>query len=186
MTVNWDDIEDAAKSMFNIWTSGGDLAWAKEAWGHLVEAGLAQEFSFIDETRVCLRFVVLARIYEEFSAAKWNESRGRSFTELAEGLWIDDLALGILASEADAEYESTPTAPELREACLESAANACRPQLFECLTQACGGVERLYLRLSATRDGIVRDDLTDPRDNEPSGPNLDAYDFVRQGFHPRG
>lgn len=182
MTVTWDEIEEVAKPMFNTWTSGGDLAWGKEAWSHLVKAGLAQEVSFIGRTLVCLRLLTLARIYDEFSAANWDESRNLSFTELADGLWIEDLALGVAATEAGVEFGAFTDAKEVREACLAGAVDALRNELFQCLSAAYGGAEKLYFRLSATRAGGDQYRFGEPDDMEPTGTNLDALDYVKRGF----
>jgi hypothetical protein len=40
----------ALSGMFNIWTCGGDLAFAKEAWGHLTAAGLTEDYSIVAAT----------------------------------------------------------------------------------------------------------------------------------------
>lgn len=64
--IDWDEVEDAASKMFNVWGAVYELDWAKEAWGHLCAAGLTSRQTFLDETVAKLRLVTLARIYEEF------------------------------------------------------------------------------------------------------------------------
>jgi hypothetical protein len=182
MKLSWEDIEELARRMFNVWESGGDLAWAKEVWGYLSKAGLTDEFNFIDKTRVCLRLLILARISEEFSAAKKGDGVLRSISQIAEELWINPLALGVLAADAGVDFESCADELELREACLDAASNLYRAELFKCLVSAYGGEENLYFRLSGMSQNASGDILADPRDSEPTGPNLDAYDFVKNGF----
>ncbi|TMA93749.1 MAG: hypothetical protein E6J74_17190 [Deltaproteobacteria bacterium] len=53
--LDWKEIENAAFRMFNVWVSGCELLWAKEAWGHLRAAGLASRQTFLDETAAKLR-----------------------------------------------------------------------------------------------------------------------------------
>lgn len=182
MTLSWEEIEEPASRIFNVLESGGDLSWAKEVWSYLAEAGLTHDFNFIDKTRVCLRLITLARISEEFSAAKEGDGILRSITQIAEELWIDPLALGVLAADTGVNFESCSDELELREACLDAASNLYRAELFKCLVSAYGSESNLYFRLSGMKQNVSGDTLADPRDSEPTGPNLNAYDFVKNGF----
>lgn len=38
MTLDWDDLEASTSEAFNIWSSGSDLEWAKDACGRLLGA----------------------------------------------------------------------------------------------------------------------------------------------------
>jgi hypothetical protein len=72
--VTWDEVEEAASKMFNVWLDGQELNWAKEAWNHLSAAGLTSRETFLEETKSKLRLVTLARIYQEFCGLAWDEN----------------------------------------------------------------------------------------------------------------
>src|SRR5271169_1724014 len=57
MAVEWDEIKKAASGMFNVWTSGGDLAFAKECWGHRAVAPQvkAREYRWVAIYEVCCK-----------------------------------------------------------------------------------------------------------------------------------
>ena len=190
MTVGWDDIEAAAKQLFNVWTNGGDLDWAKEAWGHLSNAGLTNAFSFVDRTLVNLRLVTLAKVYQDFARAKWDENLDRSFSQLAESLEVDRLALGLFAASSaltdDWAYHEDKY--DLYEAALAAAVESLRPELFKCLCNAYGDVTSLYRRLCKTVSPILDDEDADAVEDDDSddfevtGQNEEAYLYVTQGF----
>jgi hypothetical protein len=60
--IGWDEVEDAAAKMFNIWVDGNELKWAKEAWRHLAAAGLTGATTILEITATKLRLVTLANI----------------------------------------------------------------------------------------------------------------------------
>jgi hypothetical protein len=86
VAVEWEDIEGAAAKMFNVWTSGGDLAFAKEAWSHLAAAGLTEDYSLVARTETYLRLIAVRLIYGEFCKTKWDEDAEDEIVFLAEGL----------------------------------------------------------------------------------------------------
>lgn len=179
MPVEWDEIEKAASGMFNIWTSGGDLVFAKECWGHLTTAGLTGDNGVVARTETCLRLVALRLIYEEFCAAKWDENAETEIILLAEDLDIDRVAVGLLASpyieSGGIFYEDEY---DLREAALAVAVDAVRSETFECIRSAYGGQTGLYQRMSRTAGN---EDLDDDSDLDADGNNLAAFEFTERG-----
>lgn len=179
MPVGWDEIESAAAGMFDIWTSGGDLAFAREAWEHLRAAGLADDDTPALATQARLRLIALYRIYEGFCLAKWNENPDTPIAFLAEDLQIDRLALGLLAAPhmhpgdwlAVDEFE-------MYEVALAAAVKALRPEVLDCLKKAYGGDSALYQRLSRTRSN---NDEYDDRDWDIEGGDVDGYAYVKYG-----
>jgi hypothetical protein len=198
--IDWEGVKWTAEDIFNVWVSGGDLAWAKEVWGHLGVAGLTQADNILDRARVFLRLIMLGKIYEEFAFAKWDENPDRSFAELSEKADIDRLALGLLAGSAMPTDEWPEDDYELYEASLEAAAEPFRSELFSCLSRAYGGIPSLYERMSATAKGPqeeggqsgVNQDEDEREDGEISDQgeefeitdnNIAAYGFVENGFN---
>ncbi len=179
MPVEWEEIEKAAAGMFNIWTSGGDLAFAKECWRHLTVAALTEDDSVVSRTETYLRLVALRLIYGGFCATKWDENAETELTYLAENLEIDQIALGLLAAPHierggiifEDEYD-------LREAALTVAVDAVRSDVFECIRNAYGGQTGLYLRMSRTAGN---EDIDDEADLDPYSNNLIAFNFTERG-----
>ena len=60
--LRWEEVEDAGAKMFRVWVDGSEFEWAKEAWGHLTAAGLAEATTILDFTASKLRLVTLAGI----------------------------------------------------------------------------------------------------------------------------
>ena len=181
MSLAWEDIRGPASKMFNIWTSGGDLDFAEQAWQFLQAAGLVSGDDIVSKTKSCMVLLALCRIYLAFCEAKWDESADIPISFLAEDLDIDPVALGLLASGEMSKYVQDLyfEAFELRENALVAVTKLLEPQVLECLRTAFGGSTGLYLRLSRTR---ANDDEQDGNEFEVTGPNMDAYDFLNHGF----
>lgn len=179
--AGWERVQDAAARMFRVWVGGGELAWAEEAWGHLYNAGLANEDPILEDTAAKLRLVTLARIYQEFSGLAWDENPETPLEYLAEDLDIDDVALGILAASAGGEYKDASDDNELRELALTAVTNQQRREIFECLKAAYGSEVHLYARLFNTHKQVPGED-GDGEELEPTFRNCAAYEYVRGGF----
>lgn len=181
MAVEWEDIQGAATRMFSVWTSGGDLSFAKEAWGHLAEAGLTEDESPASETQSLLRLVALCRIYEQFSAAKWDEDPDTPILYMAEDLPIDSLSLGLLAAEhLDSDEWRFSESVDMLEAALTAVVDELEPGVQACLIEAYGGETGLYKRLCRTASNREEDE-DDSEDFDPEGPNVNAYAFLKDG-----
>jgi hypothetical protein len=189
--VTWDDVKVPASKIFDIWTSGGDLEWAEEAWAHFTAGGLTSINSHVDRTCVNLRLMTLGKVYEEFCVAKWEEDPDRSLAMLAESLNIDRLSLGLLAAKAkyetDIEYHlhQSDDEYELYERALHAASAHLRKELFNCLRDAYGNDIKLYARLCETSCGLdpVGDEATTRDAFEFTAENLQGYSFVTNGFN---
>ena len=48
--IQWEEVEAATSKMFSVWPGGGELAWAKECWGHLYQAGLTGNATVMEAT----------------------------------------------------------------------------------------------------------------------------------------
>ena len=174
----WADVKDAAAKMFSVWVDGHELAWAREAWGHLHPAGLASEETVLEVTVAKLHLVTLARIYQEFCGIAWDENPETPVNDLAEDLDIEPVALGILAASADVEqFHAAVDTNELLESALIAASDCQRVEVFECLKAAYGGDIQLYTRLWHTRSAEEEGE-----EFEPTTPNGAALQYVLSGF----
>ncbi|MCI4677734.1 hypothetical protein K9U39_14270 [Rhodoblastus acidophilus] len=173
--MDWDEIEPQAARIFNIWTSEGDLHFAKETWGHLASAGLADDDGPVVYTLSLLRLLVLRQICGEFSREKWDEGADDDLADCASELDFDQLALGVIAGEhmkGDAllyhdEYD-------LKCAAIAVACDAVRAEVVDCLRKAYGGSGGVYARLSRIAGD---DDGGGPDDYNATANNLAAFNY---------
>lgn len=177
MAVEWDEISDAASGIFNIWTSGGDLGFAKESWSHLVAGGLTSDDCVYELTRILLRLIALRLIYGEFCAAKWDEQSETSISYLVEDLDIDPLSLGLIAADYLAPGSELGDRFSLRGAALEAAVERLKPEVFACLLNSYGGTVEFYFRLSRTAGSLAVND--DSGDGSTVTGDYAALDFIR-------
>jgi hypothetical protein len=59
--------------MFNVWVDGHELAWAREAWGHLHPAGLAGEETVLEVTAAKLEPIGLGILAASAGAGELKE-----------------------------------------------------------------------------------------------------------------
>jgi hypothetical protein len=179
--IQWEEVEEAASNMFAIWSDGGELAWAKECWGHFAKSGLTGSATVLEATTSFVRLVALARIYEEFSGYAWDENPETAAHTLAEDLEIDPVALGILAgATGGGDFDGASDEYELREAAFLVVTDSMRAEIFACLTKAYGDEVKLYSRMARTKHSADNDDDAD--EFEVTGPTTAAYGFVTEGF----
>jgi trehalose utilization protein len=179
VTVGWEQIKRAASEIFDVWTTHGDLTFAREAWGHVEAAGLAEDYSLLDQTQSYLRVIVLRQIYGDFCRLKWEESGDTEVTWCADALRIDPLALGILAAEhlGDDAFRHEKSS-EMREDALLTVCDALRDEVFQCLHRAYGGDKGLYCRLSVSS---TDDDEETISDLILTANDITAFEFVSNG-----
>jgi hypothetical protein len=178
--IEWADVERAASKMFNVWTNGSELQWAREAWGHLSAAGLAGRDTTLGSTASLLRLVTLARIYQEFCGLAWEENVETPLDALAEDLEVDPVALGILAAPTNlAQLGEAGDEHKLLEAAIAAVTDSQRAEIFQCLKAAYGGKIQLYTRLWHTR--YEREDA-EGVEFEVTGTNSTAFEYVMNGF----
>lgn len=183
-SIPWEDISSAASKMFNVWVLGGELEWARECWEHLDAAGLVSQEPSFENTRSLLRLVALAKIYQEFSGAAWDEDPETPLDYLAEGLELDPVAIGILAARAEPDNSDWDGDDyELRDYALTVVTNSMRKEIYACLRKAYGGDEGLYSRMFQTHKAEeISDEEEGAEEFEATGMNARALDFVMSGF----
>ena len=179
--IGWEDVRPYAAEMFNIWVSESALEFAREAWGHFNSAGLVKDKTLIEITSTKLRLVTLARIYEEFCSAAWEENSDGSISRLAEEFGIDSTALGILVPPGNiGQFDHAADADELRETALWIVTEGQRDEIFECLKAAYGGELGLYLRLRRTNSS--REYANEEEELDDWDETTDDFQFVFNGF----
>ncbi|MFZ4809480.1 MAG: hypothetical protein ACOYLQ_19670 [Hyphomicrobiaceae bacterium] len=181
MGYAWSDIKSVAEILFRVWTSGGDLTFAKEAWSHLDAAGLCDDSSIVSQTRAVLRLLTLRQFYGEFCAAKWQEGDGDELLYLVSDIdeHVSMLALGVLAaSHLSADDLKIDDESDLKDSAIIVVVMQLSDETLQCLKRAYGGTKGLYDRLSRTASD---DEETSLWDEEPSNENQSAYEVVEVG-----
>lgn len=99
-TLDWSELEPAARETFRIWMSGTDFEWAKEAWGHLTKAGLCNYETQPERHVVLGRFLALASIYKDWCSVVFDETHGDDHDYWIGELDVEPIYLGqLLANE---------------------------------------------------------------------------------------
>jgi hypothetical protein len=180
-TISWDEVADAATTMFRVWASGGELEWAKECWMHFEKAGLTSGADVVETTKSYLRLVALAHIYEEFSSYMWDENPGTTLSDLAEDLEINAIALGVIASrDPGFECDRIDDDGTLHEHVLAAVIDQLRPEIHCCLIEAYGGEGALYSRMAKTTENTESGNSFE--EFSPTGPHVRAWSFVSNAF----
>ncbi len=182
--VEWKDVAEVAGDIFNVFVGQPELRWAEMAWQRLQEAGLTRFRNELENHIVLCRLLMLGGIYREFCEMAWDESADTSYSEMAEGLELDEYIVGRL-------YERLPDRDkdDEVEACdaLELVVESQRYAVVSALCKGFGGDNGLYesLRNSAnSRDEEDGDDLPDGDDIwEPTPCNMQAHEWITEGCY---
>ena len=140
--LGWDDISDAARIAFAIWTGQPELEWARSAWTTLVRAGLANYRNERERCQAAIHFLTLAGLYHDFCAVAWKEFDEPGYRQWAEELCISPFRVGQLVSdEPSCDEEDDDTA--FRAALVHLVAKA-REAVLASLLSGFGGVSGLF------------------------------------------
>lgn len=149
-TLTWQDVEPTIRCLCPIWVGRdeGELNWAEQAWGYVVEAGLASYSSELELCRCAMRVLALLGIYEDFNELAWDQPASLEYNSCADALGISDFRLGQLAG-ADPDWliegEGLPYYP------LNYLADKSRPEVCTALCDGFGDDLYLYFSLVACR-----------------------------------
>ena len=186
--VSWQELEDIAPALFNIWVGNPEVAWARQAWKALRRADLTSYRDELERQRVMIRFMVLAVLYIEFCGQAWDESR-----EPLVGDWVSELRLSpfrigqIIGGDYVPEWDMDDDAL-LRHAAEELIMEE-RPRVVRALIAYYGDRQELFVALMGSthprsagkKPGpVARSRIL----NDPSGEGLRAYEWVTSGMQP--
>ena len=193
-TVEWEEVEDAAKLAFSVWMGQPELIWAKQQWDTLSRLKLTEYQDEFDRYTVLFRLLVLGGIYRDFCDAAWEEYSEPNYPDWAEPLELDAFIVGQLyARMPDWEPNEEITKDEALEALAENE----RTAVVDALMRAFGGVSSLYASLWKSREAAEQgqeDDAepdtapdTEPDDDlcddtyDPDASQMSAYSWVDNG-----
>jgi len=189
-TVEWGEVEDAAKLVFCVWMGQHELIWAKQQWDTLSRLKLTAYQDEFDRYSVLFRFLVLGAIYRDFCDAAWEEYSELNYSDWAEPLGLDAFVVGQhYARMPDWEADEEITKDEALDALAENE----RTAVVDALMRALGGVSGLYASLWNSREAAEQgqaddaepdaepdDDLCDDT-YDPDASQMSAYSWVDNG-----
>ncbi len=180
--LEWQDVEDVAKKIFDIWVGQPELQWAMRSWNLILEEGLAEYDCELERAHVCLRFLALASIYYDWCACAWEEggSDEKIWGEL-DTFGLNHFHLGWLARDLEISGENSEDLEDDEPTLWTfiSLLEKVRPEVVEVLIKRNNGHAGLYESLWDTRDLDDLDDAFLITDR-----NLIAMDFVMTGCLP--
>jgi hypothetical protein len=91
--LTWRPVESAATDMFPLFSEPGELAWAEQAWGYIVAAGLASAGTNLERCRASVRFMALATLYLDWCSLAWDEVHDDDVDSSADLLEIEPSTL---------------------------------------------------------------------------------------------
>lgn len=100
--LGWNDVQDAAKELFNIWTHRQELVWAEGAWAILIDAGLPVYTTEYGRCRASLYLLGLCCLYFDFCWLGCDERQIPNYLDAAGLLGLTPFRLGqIVAVDPD-------------------------------------------------------------------------------------
>jgi hypothetical protein len=187
-TLNWDELEPAAREAFNIWMSGSDLEWAKTSWRLLVKDGLCNYETERERHVVIARYLALASVYRDWCSVAFDETNEDVPTYWIDGLDVEPIYVGQIL--ADEELSDDPE--EALSDGLHCLLNSERDAIIKALQKVYGGtVEDLFVSLwrsvkgfneaeSGDEDYVEEEDYAEIL-NQPTAEKLAGYAWVTEG-----
>ena len=186
--AEWEDIEDAARGVFDLWVGQPELGWARLAWEALDQQSLTRYEDELERTVVLIRLLALGEVYRDFCAVTWQESHASMFGVLAEEIELSPFRLGQLVgpdfTSANEYLRDEPTSEAVRELVYEE-----RPRVIRALTAAFRHTAELFVglylsttHLSGHRWEELDDDVIDEVLNDVSTDKSAGYSWIEEGM----
>ncbi len=163
--VRWEDISRDAKSLFNVWTDGRELDWAKKSWEALCKHHLTSYTNEIERTRVMVRLLALAAIYRDFCELAFDETH-----EPEHVIWAGEVDLNRFRVTRSVGFkfhcDNKEEEKELVESALLSLMEEARAEIRDALLKEFGGVSLLFVSLWNTVNYSRDEDLESFQDDD--------------------
>ena len=150
--LRWEDFsEDAKTSLFQVWTRGRELHWARKSWEALQKQGLTTYSDEIEKTRVLVRLMTLGTVYREFSGLAWDEYCEPQYSDWASDLQLSPFRVAQCIGVEFARVYDDDEAGLLRSA-LNELVDGARSEVYEALIAEFGDDSMLLVSLWNTVD----------------------------------
>lgn len=184
-TVNWNDVLPAAEVAFSIWVGQPEISWAKEAWGHIIKAGLANYANELEYCKVCLRFLALADIYYDWCSIVWDEDHDYSMILIAsEDFEISPFRLGqLVGPNRMLEDNATEDGFEIEAIC--TLVSAVREEVVQALLKGFDDATGLFISLLNSNKSKSEEMITGNWElNYVEFSWINAYGWIESGCPP--
>ncbi|MDZ7697625.1 MAG: hypothetical protein U5R49_12140 [Deltaproteobacteria bacterium] len=184
-TVKWDDVLPAAEVAFSIWVGQPEIRWAKEAWGHIIKAELANYANGLEYCKVCLRFLALADIYYDWCSIVWDEDHDYSTILVAsEDFEISPFRLGQLVGP-NKMLEDNATEDGFVIEAICPLVSAVRVEVVQAILSGFGDATGLFISLLNSDKAKREETITGNWElNDVEFSWINAYSWIDQGCRP--
>jgi hypothetical protein len=189
MKLEWNEVEDAAKSAFNVWWGQPELAWARKAWDILAAKGMTEYEDELERHVVAFRLLILGGIYRDFCAVAKEETTDRWYFSWDDSLDLNPLVMGQLYGRETEEplLGDDPETDGFTILCLLVERE--RNGVVGALRSGFGDEIKLYesLARSCDADNTTEEDEADGNTNsvwDVTPGNSAGYEWVAGGCHP--
>ncbi|MHC4618592.1 MAG: hypothetical protein ACYTEQ_12670 [Planctomycetota bacterium] len=184
--LKWSDVKDAAERIFCVFVGQPELRWARQAWQHIINAGLANYSNELERCKACVRFLALGSFYYDWCAVAYDESRedDELYFAATEELELAAFRLGQLIGREGNMEPDYLSEQEFIESALASLMHDCRDEVAKTLIAGFGGEARLFSALwrSATSEDLEEDD--EILHAGLTAEKCRAYEWITEGCFP--
>src|SRR6266446_2051003 len=173
--------------MGGVWNNIEKLKWAKQAWGFIIDGGLAAFSLPVGRSRVVIRFLALAGIFSDFYEIAFSDGFEPEYLYLATGMGLTPFRLGQLVG-SDPEWDNCND--DDLYSLLKTLADNARNEVYPTLVLGFGHVPSLFISLWKTsqvlgdaedRDEVDLDNYIVNRDLTPE--KQQAYSWLTEGCY---
>lgn len=175
--LTWEEIEDAASDIVDVWAHGRDVDWLKETWEILEKQNLTFYSNEIDKIHVYAKLILLGVLYQEFNALAHGESREYSLESRIDSLEINRFRVA-QAVDSDFYPDEDLDEDELTAYALQDLVESKRSIVFKALLKHLKneiGILDHFLKFTESNDYDSEKDETDDFDDF-------GYDYDEAGI----
>ena len=186
--VEWQEIEDAARVVFDVWSGKPELGWARLAWEALDRQRLTHHQDELQRNVVLVRLLALVEVYRDFCAVAWDERTETRFDDAAHDLAFSPFRVGqLVGPEFEPEYDLL-TEELVREG-IQMLVYDERPRVVQALRKEFAHTDELFVGLilsntdlSGKRWEDLDEEVLHEVLNNVSDDKLAAYAWIDQGM----
>ena len=183
--LRWADVSSAAEVVFSIWVGHPEIRWAKAAWRHIINAGLADYANELEYCKVCLRFFAMADIYYDWCSIAWDEDHSdEAILDASEYFEMHPFRLGQLIGPKEL-IEKRITQDELLKSAICALVGTARTEVVDAIRCGFGGTIELFISLLNSNTSRKEDMITEPWELNYLEVGLStAYGWIEDGCPP--
>jgi hypothetical protein len=146
-TLDWDDLDAVASTIFQVWPLGRDRDWARQAWIVMGSFGLTAYANEIQRCQVALRFLTVASYYYRFCNTCFQKHLRLDLLDWPILLEINAVRLGQLLSDRAGIGDRETDAIELFKAGILASIDRLGSEVISALENGFGSRKQLFISL---------------------------------------